>query len=52
MAGRIEDYAIVERYASATLISRDGSADWLCGRVLTPRPVSPRCSAMSGMVTG
>jgi GH15 family glucan-1,4-alpha-glucosidase len=41
MAGRIEDYAIVSGLRSATLISRDGSADWLCA----PRFDSPACFA-------
>jgi GH15 family glucan-1,4-alpha-glucosidase len=41
MAGLIEDYAIVGGLRSATLISRDGSADWLCA----PRFDSPACFA-------
>ncbi len=41
MAGRIEDYAIVSGLRSATLISRDGSADWLCA----PRFDSAACFA-------
>jgi GH15 family glucan-1,4-alpha-glucosidase len=41
MAGRIEDYAIVGGLRSAALISKDGSADWLCA----PRFDSPACFA-------
>ena len=41
MAGRIEDYAIVGGMRSAALISRDGSADWMCA----PRFDSPACFA-------
>jgi len=41
MAGRIEDYAIVGGLRSAALISRDGSADWLCA----PRFDSAACFA-------
>src|ERR1035441_5729653 len=41
MAGLLEDCAIVGGLRSATLISRDGSADWLCA----PRFDSPACFA-------
>jgi GH15 family glucan-1,4-alpha-glucosidase len=41
MAGLIEDYAIVGGMRTATLISRNGSADWLC----VPRFDSPACFA-------
>jgi GH15 family glucan-1,4-alpha-glucosidase len=41
VAGLIEDYAITGDMQSVTLISKDGSADWLC----LPRFDSPACFA-------